>query len=279
MPASQELNNGIKIRESSRPVLKAVELVAIHDRVIVEEQLRLEQPHFKEITTMFEEVRERDPLLLSDHPLAAARPDNLPAHVLLVSMTKSLFCQPPIHAQTEYIRTHYAPDATKFTPFGDESNKIIQKINGKTSVEAPLAVDLNRLRDSASTLSTIAVNSFLQHDVTSVRLVHIQKNLAPQDTILLPIPIVARKTDAPPAGITIEGDQNAVISQLFQAYLSAVIYNALLETQVAEHVSRMLTAHGAVENIDDVLPQLRLLLNGTRRQGITNQILELSQND
>lgn len=273
MPTLPELKASIDLRKNSRPVLKAVELVSINRRTHTLEEIKEEKPHQENIYDMMNQFQERYPDILASHPYTVAHPELPATHIILISMENGLFCQPPLNHLLDYLRSNHADETVTFTPVGPESHKLLTRLH---EISPPNDEELEQLDliQKTQRLTDIIQSVYLHNGVGSVRIINIQNNLEPKDFVLLPIPLPGHQKHSV---LNHDGQSNAAVDMLIRSYIKTVLYEAILETQEAEHLSRMLAAHRAVENIDETLPEIQLFLNQAQRDKTTKQILELSQ--
>lgn len=67
-----------------------------------------------------------------------------------------------------------------------------------------------------------------------------------------------------------------ILSELIPKALKTQLFKALLDSNAAEHGSRMTAMHQATENAGDLLKDLRLTYNKARQAAITTEILEIT---
>jgi F-type H+-transporting ATPase subunit gamma len=274
MPTLAELKGSIDLREKSRPVLNAVELVSVNKRSRVLAEIKNEKPHHDNVVGIMNEIQERYPALLKKHPLATPHPESSNTHIILISMKNGLFCQPALNHLFDYLKENHSDESVTFTPVGPESQKLITRLRHSAPVQDEASEQIG-LQELTETLTTQAKSAYLDSNAGSVRVINIQNNFEPRDVQLLPITLP--DSDKTQGVLNHDGDSDAAVTTLLKNYMSTVIYDALLETEEAEHLSRMLASHRAVENIDETLPELKLSRNRKRRDKITTGMLELSQ--
>jgi ATP synthase F1 gamma subunit len=279
MPSKAETTKHIEFYGKIEPALKALELFSAQRMKEAQAGIKKTHPHRDNVVGMVREIVQRDPSLFGRHPLTAIHPELPDTHVLVVSPSRGLFCQSPINRELEFIR-HAYPDSktTTFTPVGGESHKLIDRIGGKSASFTEALKTLSDLQRSASILTDRVFQTYLRDGVGCMKLVYIQNSLEPRETQLLPIQF--HTTDASTSrgkGLHVEGDSDGALDELFRMHVSTTIFHALLETRMAEHFSRMTTAHRGAENIEEILPELVLVSNAINLEEGTKAILELTQ--
>lgn len=69
-----------------------------------------------------------------------------------------------------------------------------------------------------------------------------------------------------------------LLKTLLPQYLEVSLYNSLLEAYTSEQVARMIAMQNAKNNANDIATYYTLAYNKTRQEKITNEILDLSNN-
>lgn len=75
-----------------------------------------------------------------------------------------------------------------------------------------------------------------------------------------------------------EPNSSDLLQGLLPQYLEASLYSALLEAYTSEQVARMLAMQNAKTNANEIATYLTLVYNKNRQERITNEILDLSNN-
>jgi F-type H+-transporting ATPase subunit gamma len=73
----------------------------------------------------------------------------------------------------------------------------------------------------------------------------------------------------------IEPGAEAIFQALLPRFITTAVYQILLQSMAAEHVSRMVAMDMATRNANDVIRSLTLLLNKMRQAFITKELLEI----
>lgn len=66
-----------------------------------------------------------------------------------------------------------------------------------------------------------------------------------------------------------------LLNSLIPQYLSAQMYNCLLENQIGEHVARMTAMENATNNSQDLIDRYTLQMNRARQSAITTELTEI----
>ena len=73
----------------------------------------------------------------------------------------------------------------------------------------------------------------------------------------------------------VEPDMRTVLSQLLPKMAHLMLYTALLDSVASEHAARMVAMQTATDNADELLRELNLQYNKSRKQAITNELLDI----
>ncbi len=92
---------------------------------------------------------------------------------------------------------------------------------------------------------------------------------------ILPVIMQKSKFTALKYDYIIEPDKMSIINDLIPKYIKTEFHRKLLESQAAEHGSRMTAMHKATDNATELLRMLRLNYNKARQASITGEILEI----
>ena len=87
--------------------------------------------------------------------------------------------------------------------------------------------------------------------------------------------VEAKATDAVPAAVEYEPDEEAILAELLPRNLSVQIFRALLENAASEQGSRMTAMDNATRNAGDMINKLTITYNRTRQAAITKELIEI----
>ena len=85
----------------------------------------------------------------------------------------------------------------------------------------------------------------------------------------------AKVSDAVPAAVEYEPDEEAILAELLPRNLSVQIFRALLENAASEQGSRMTAMDNATRNAGDMIKKLTITYNRTRQAAITKELIEI----
>ena len=95
-------------------------------------------------------------------------------------------------------------------------------------------------------------------------------------TQLLPIAKITGGTEgAQPVDYIFEPSKDQLLNALLPKHLNTQMWNALLDSNAAEHAARMAAMENATKNAKDLVRELKLTYNRARQAAITTEILEI----
>ncbi len=83
------------------------------------------------------------------------------------------------------------------------------------------------------------------------------------------------ETETEPLPAIFEPDAEAIVRALLPRFITAVVYQFLLQSIAAEQVARMVAMEMATRNANDMIRALTLQMNKMRQAAITSELLEL----
>lgn len=85
----------------------------------------------------------------------------------------------------------------------------------------------------------------------------------------------AARTSGFKADYLLEPDPEAIFNRLVPRYLETVVYDAILESQAAEHASRRMAMKGASDAATRMGKDLKKVYNRARQENITKELLDI----
>ena len=112
--------------------------------------------------------------------------------------------------------------------------------------------------------------SALVQEPTEIQLIPAALPAAPAEAV-----VEAKPSDAVPAAIEYEPDEEAILAELLPRNLSVQIFRALLENAASEQGSRMTAMDNATRNAGEMITKLTITYNRTRQAAITKELIEI----
>jgi F-type H+-transporting ATPase subunit gamma len=140
---------------------------------------------------------------------------------------------------------------------------------------------INRLQfTDARNLADSLMDVYLHEEIKSVEFAFHEFVSASRQQFtvrrLLPVTLEWKKEkDLEKAKYIFEPGAEAIFQALLPRFITAVVYQILLQSMAAEQVSRMVAMDLATRNASDMIRSLTLLLNKMRQASITKELLEI----
>ena len=72
------------------------------------------------------------------------------------------------------------------------------------------------------------------------------------------------------------GPDESVVEEAVKAYVSAIVFKALKESETSEHAARMTAMDNATKNTEDLIKKLTISFNKARQAAITKELIEIT---
>jgi F-type H+-transporting ATPase subunit gamma len=122
--------------------------------------------------------------------------------------------------------------------------------------------------DSAVDAVQIVYTQFLSVGTQRV----VQRQLMPLDAETI---AGARSTEGGTASYEFEPSPDLILSRLLPRYAEARLFAALLDASASEHAARQKAMKAATDNAEDLITNLRRVMNRARQDAITTEIMEI----
>lgn len=135
--------------------------------------------------------------------------------------------------------------------------------------------------NKVSELTQLINDLYKNKQISGVDLVFTQfESLFSQKAIvkkLLPLQYIP-ETEEKSLDYTFEPDASLLFSQILPLYVEVMLYDAIIQSYTSEQAARMIAMQNAKNNAIDIADHLTLSYNKLRQERITNEILDLANN-
>lgn len=292
MPSTRDIRRRIKSVKNTAQITKAMQMVAASKMRHAQDAALRGRPYADGMNKVLRSLAHRagevkHPLWL-DSDSSQSKPC-----ALVISTDKGLCGGLNTNLFREVTRL---PANTRYVTIGRRAKQFIAKTGRHLVADFPLIEKPSFVQSKA--VSRFLIKQFTAGEIDAVSVLYSKfVNTLVQRPIAVPVlPICEISTFQ--AGIGEEGaqeaasnqardltadldyiyepDAEAVLSELFPAYVHFQIYHMLLEAQASEHSARMVAMKNATENAKSLVSDLTLEYNKARQTAITNEILEIS---
>ncbi len=169
-------------------------------------------------------------------------------------------------------------DNTDFITNGKKAIILINKMSGKIIAD----FSSNAPEETVSAIFYTALTEFINGHYKEVYLYYNKfvntLNYEPTKVKLLPVIYetdIKENREINKGEYLIEPAPRMIIDSLLRSFIEEKIRGAIIDSQAAEHSSRMIAMKNATDNAEDVIYNLTLLRNKLRQEKITNELLDM----
>jgi len=213
------------------------------------------------------------------------KPEDGKILIICITSNKGLcgaFNSNVIRKATELINTIYAEEFNKgnieFSVIGKKAEDAI-KSKGWNIVDSNNELFDKLEYNSVAELASKCIDQFLSQEYDRIDIVYNQfKNTGVQilsHEQFLPVAENDQANSETPSDYILEPDLEYLTKTIIPLSLKVKLYEALVDSNAAEHGARMTAMHIATDNATSILSDLRLQYNKARQASITNEILEI----
>jgi len=292
MPSTRDIRRRIKSVKNTSQITKAMQMVAASKMRHAQEAAIKGRPYSDGMNKVLNSLAHRADGI--KHPLwADADTVSSKPCVLVISTDKGLCGGLNTNLFREISKL---PKETKFVTLGRRAKQFVAKTGRDLVADFPL-IEKPTFQQSKA-VSKFLIDQFEQGEVDQVSVLYNQFVNAlvqrPKSRQVLPIQELkefkagigedgkAEEASNQAKDLTADLDYiyepnaDAVLSELFPAYVHFQTFHMLLEAQASEHSARMVAMKNATENAKSLVDDLTLEYNKARQTAITNEILEIS---
>jgi len=135
-------------------------------------------------------------------------------------------------------------------------------------------------------VSSLIIEKFLNKEFKSVNILYMDFISTISQTVRITrlLPIAQEKTEEKVLDFMptikeeyiFEPNAKAILNSLLPYYVENTIYQIFLEAKASEHSARMVTMKNASENAQELVGELKLILNKSRQASITSELLDIT---
>lgn len=284
MASSKEIRGKIKSVENTKKITKAMEMVAASKMRKAQDRMRAARPYSDKIRNIAANLATANPEYT--HPfLAAAQGTQAKAVGFIVVTTDKGLCG---GMNTNILRQvtsksrelEVAGNRVEAVAIGNKGLGFLNRIGVKVIAHAIQTGDTPHL-DKLIGPVKVMLEEFQAGKLDAVYLCYTKFiNTMKQEPVveqLLPLPEDKMQADqgAHKWDYIYEPDAQAVIDELLERYVEALVYQAVAENLASEQSARMVAMKAASDNAGSVIGELKLIYNKTRQAAITKELSEI----
>ncbi len=302
----REYRSKIKSTKSMQKIFRAMELIATSRITKARAAVSSSTPYSRALTRAVSAVAT---FTDAEHPLLTERESSRRAAVLVVTSDRGMAgaYSASVIKEAERLIGRLREESTEPVLFvTGRKGEAYYSFRGRTVQESWTGGSESPDYETADAIGTLLVDAFLdgsdggegngerpgggermtEYDGPSVDEIHVVYTrfvsmVSQEPTVLRLLPLeVVEGVEAPPSDELLplydfEPDVETVLDELLPRYVSARIYNALLQAAASEHAARQRAMKSAGDNADDLIRQYTRLANQARQAEITQEISEI----
>jgi F-type H+-transporting ATPase subunit gamma len=276
MPALIDIRRRIRSVKNTQQITKALKMVSAAKLRRAQEAMFAARPYARTMAQVLKDVAARTEGE-ENHPLFRAASKDGPVLVIVVTSDKGLcgaFNSSLLRVSQRFLADH-ADRKVLADAVGRKGRDFLRR---RTTVRREYVGVFQALAFSkAQAIAQSAMKAFLDREVDEVVLLFnefksvIQQRIVTQR--LLPLQAVEEERSA--QEYLYEPSPHVIFERLLPKIVETTVWQALLESNAAEHGARMAAMDSATRNASQTIDSLTLYMNKVRQAAITKEIIEV----
>lgn len=270
----EHIRQRFKVVDVSHKVTRATQLVATAKLKRIGKRIEHIQPYYSEIYDTFHQLlpKLQNSFYIKNEPINAKK-------TLWVVFTSNLGLCGGFNTNVSKLALEQMAEADEIIAVGSKGASFF-KGHHKQVIEEYNTFDINVTYTDSQELTLNLVSKFNNKSVDSIKVAYTKylNTVTFEPTVIDLLPIITTNKDAKSESMVLtdfEPDVKTVIESAIPLYVGAIIYGALIESQVAEQASRRLAMENASKNASDMKNNLLISYNRARQGAITQEISEI----
>lgn len=219
------------------------------------------------------------------HPLLTKQREVKHATMVVVSTNRGLCgsffadVMREVHKKKKEVMAKYPQAKINFVTLGRKGRDSLVRQGDSVTEDFPKADLVSSLAEILP-LAQLLVRKFVNAETDMVILVYTNfvSLLRQKPTVQELLPIAALSTDSPSPNFEylFEPSPTHVLEVLLERMIETQLYQAVLESNAAEHAARMVAMKNATDNALDLVDALTSSFNQARQAAITKEVAEIS---
>lgn len=270
----EHIRQRFKVVDVSHKVTKATQLVATAKLKRIGKRIEHIQPYYSEIYDAFHQLLPKleNSFYLRNEPIVAKK-------TLWVVFTSNLGLCGGFNTNISKLALEQMHEEDEIIAIGSKGAAFF-KNHHKKVIEEYNSFDINVNYPDSQALTLNLVSKFNNKSIDSIKVAYTKyiNTVTFEPTVIDLLPIITSNKNAKSESMVLtdfEPDVKTVIESAIPLYVGAIIYGALIESQVAEQASRRLAMENASNNASDMKNSLLISYNRARQGAITQEISEI----
>ena len=278
MATLKEVKLRIQGIRSTQKITKAMKIVAATKRKKYEREQKESRLFSRQLKTMLTNTVQYS--YHPEHRLMQSGASQGKVGVVIIASDRGLcgsFNSNLLRKTFEYLEGAVRKQGMVLVPLGRKAHDYFKK-TGYKILFSEMNIEKRSRRECAEELTKRMIEEFFAGAISEWRVISnrfiSRGSFGYTNNVLMPItvPSHGERTDSLYA---FEDSVTDMLNYLLPVSISDLMYQYILESQLAEEFSRMLAMDYATENADELIGELTLHYNRTRQQVITREISEI----
>jgi F-type H+-transporting ATPase subunit gamma len=270
MPTIRDIKKRIESVSKIRKITSAMEIVAATRLKRVEARILRFRPYAQAIRDMFTNIAYRTK---EDHPLLRTNPAEKSDCIIAITADKGLcgaFNENIFNKLKEFV------NARRLIIIGRKGRNYYRGKEEEVFLEY-LDLTFKDFQKTAEDLTARIIEEYLRGNIRRVIVVFnkFRLQLLGKTEAVQLLPAVVPQQKKINSDYIYEPSADVVLSKIIKAYIENQIIAALLESNAAEEMARMVAMKYATDNADELINDLNLIFHKARQANITREIIEV----
>ncbi|MBE4704231.1 ATP synthase F1 subunit gamma [Spiroplasma platyhelix] len=269
----EQIRQRIKVIEVNYKITKATQLVATAKLKRIGKRIEAIKPYYSEVYDTFHQLLPKleNSLYIKDKPIE-------PKKTLWVVFNSSLGLCGGFNSNLNKMVLPQLKADDEIIAIGSKAVTFF-KNHHKTVIKEYLNFNINSTYNDSQDIALTLMSQFNDQSVDSIKIAYTKYintvTMTPTIIDLLPIVSESKETKGSLVLTDFEPSPGTVIETAIPLYIGAIIYGALIESQVSEQASRRVAMENASNNARDMKDDLLIHYNRARQGAITQEISEI----
>ena len=280
MPGTKEIRVKIKSVQNTRKITKAMEMVAASKMRRAQERMRAARPYADKIRNVAAHISHANAEYR--HPFLVARDTVKRVGLIVVTTDKGLCGALNTNllrqVMNQYKQWQAEGEEVEVCCIGSKGLGFMQRLGAHVSSQVTQLGDRPQM-DKLIGAVKVMLDGYMADRFDRVVLAYTRfVNTMRQEPVLEQLlPLSGERLGAPESGwdYLYEPDAKAVLDQVLQRYVEALIFQSVAENMASEQSARMVAMKAASDNAATLIDELTLVYNKNRQAAITKELSEI----
>jgi F-type H+-transporting ATPase subunit gamma len=280
MPGTKEIRVKIKSVQNTRKITKAMEMVAASKMRRAQERMRAARPYAEKIRNVAAHISHANPEYR--HPFLVARDSVKRVGIIVITTDKGLCGALNTNvlrmALAKYKEWQAEGEEIDVCCIGNKGLGFMQRLGANIISQVTSLGDRPQLEALIGAVK-IVLDGYSQDRFDRVLLFYTSfLNTMKQEPVMEQLlPLSGERLGAPDSNwdYLYEPDAKAVLDQVLNRYIEAIIFQTVAENMASEQSARMVAMKSASDNAATLIDELTLIYNKNRQAAITKEIAEI----